>query len=61
MLQGEVLVVEGFETVNRRRPRAVAVEEIAALAHEVLDLETTATKVSHTTCIKGCSSELRIW
>ena len=38
MLQGEVLVGERLGAVDARRAGAVAVEEVAALAHEAGDL-----------------------
>lgn len=38
MLQGEVLVGKGLGAVDTGAARAVAVEEVAALAHEVGDL-----------------------
>lgn len=39
MLQGEVLVLKGLVPPDARRARAVAVEEVTSLAHEVGDLE----------------------
>ena len=39
VFEGEVLVIKGFGAVDGGAASAVAVEEIAALAHEVFDLE----------------------
>lgn len=39
VFEGEVLVVKGFGAVDGGAAGAVAVEEIAALAHEIFDLE----------------------
>ena len=38
VLEGEVLVCEGLGAVDAGAARAVAVEEVATLAHEVFDL-----------------------
>ncbi len=51
MFEGEVLVVKGFGAVDGGAARAVAVEEIAALAHEVFDLENWI--VSALDCVSG--------
>ena len=39
VLQGEVLVCEGFGAVDGGAAGAVAIEEVAALDHEVTNLE----------------------
>lgn len=41
MLQLEVLIAEGLNTVDGGAPRAIAVEKIAALDHEVFNLRDT--------------------
>lgn len=38
MLQRKILIVKGFETPDARRSGTVAVEKVAALAHEVCNL-----------------------
>lgn len=42
MLQRKVLVLKGAGAVYTRRPRAVALEKVPALAHEALDLGTAS-------------------
>lgn len=40
MLYREILIRERLGSVDTRRTRSIAVEEITTLAHEILDLKT---------------------
>ena len=46
MLEDEVLVVKGLQAVDARRSRAIAIQEVAALTHEIFDLDSEQRNVS---------------
>lgn len=46
MLEDEVLVIKGLQAVDARRSRAIAIQEVAALTHEIFDLDSEQRNVS---------------